>query len=154
MLFSRCKDTNFFDIISKLVLSLGVWRFVMYALRRTIPFSYGVFFNLRQRSFSQERSCSICTDWKKNSKRNARRGYFLYFTSSNAPVSESMMKPRTVTSLGTRGCVRIVSTVLRTLSSVSLKPSSQWFKSMPHLRMVSRVWSVTPLASISSWKWS
>ena len=48
-----------------------------------------------------------------------------YSISSNAPVSESMINPRTTMSLGTRGWVLMVSTVLRTDSGVSLKPSSQ-----------------------------
>ena len=49
----------------------------------------------------------------------------LQFISSKAPVSESMINPRTTMSLGTRGWVLMVSTVLRTDSGVSLKPSSQ-----------------------------
>ena len=48
-----------------------------------------------------------------------------YRISSNAPVSESMMKPRTAMSFGTSGCVLMVSTVLRTDSGVSLNPSNQ-----------------------------
>ena len=50
-------------------------------------------------------------------------GYALI--SSNAPVSESMINPRTTISLGTSGWVLMVSTVLRTDSGVSLKPSNQ-----------------------------
>ena len=39
--------------------------------------------------------------------------------SSKAPVAESMMKPRTTMSLGMRGWVLMVSTVLRTEAGVS-----------------------------------
>ena len=74
--------------------------------------------------------------------------------SSNRPVSESMIKPRTMMSFGTRGWVLMVSTVFLTDVGVSLNPSSQASRSMPHLRMVSSVSSVTPLAIISWWKWS
>ena len=38
----------------------------------------------------------------------------MVFISSNAPVSESMINPRTTISLGTSGWVLMVSTVLRT----------------------------------------
>ena len=77
-----------------------------------------------------------------------------YLISSSCPVSESMMNPLTVMSAGTRGWVLMVCTVLRTDSGVSLKPSSHWLRSMPHLRMVSSVSSFTPRAIISWWKWS
>ena len=38
-------------------------------------------------------------------------------------------------SFGTNGWVLMASTVLRTDSVVSLKPSNHWSRSMPHLRM-------------------
>jgi len=50
----------------------------------------------------------------------------LQLISSNAPVSESIINPRTTMSLGTSGWVLMVSTVLRTDSGVSLNPSSQF----------------------------
>ena len=52
-------------------------------------------------------------------------------------------------SRGTRGWVLMVSTVRLTDVGVSLKPSNQWCRSMPHLSMVSRVSSATPRAVIS-----
>ena len=52
------------------------------------------------------------------------------YISSNSPVSESMMNPLTVMSLGTRGWVFIVFTVFLTDSGVSLNPSSHWFRSV------------------------
>ncbi len=79
---------------------------------------------------------------------------FFHFISSNAPVSESIMNPLTIMSFGTSGWVLMVSTVFLTEVGVSLNPSNHWFKSMPHLRIVSSVSSVTPRAIISWWKWS
>ena len=58
-------------------------------------------------------------------------GYALI--SSNAPVSESMINPRTTISFGTSGWVLMVSTVFLTDVGVSLKPSNHWSRSMPHL---------------------
>ena len=55
-----------------------------------------------------------------------------FIISSNAPVSESIIKPLTTISFGTSGWVLMVSTVFLTDSGVSLKPSNQWCRSMPH----------------------
>ena len=50
--------------------------------------------------------------------------WIIHRTSVNSPVTESIIKPRTVTSEGIRGWFTIVPTVLRTDFSVSWKPSS------------------------------
>ena len=75
-----------------------------------------------------------------------------YRHSSSCPVTELIMKPRTITSVGTSGWRRIVSTVCRTEEAVSWNPSSHLFRSIPQCWMVSSVFSSIPLARMCSRK--